>query len=252
MDKIYDHNLKVYSDETICNSYVESNELQAPEIEIIRQIGDKIKGKRILDVGIGTGRTTKYLLQYSKDYVGVDYSEGMVQKAKKRFKDVQILQMDARNLQAFDSESFDLVFFSFNGIDYMNHDDRMKCLSEILRTLKKDGSFVFSSHNREYVNFNRFVIKAPLFSVPYFKRLVKGGSNRLKNLLKHVHADGYAIVTDPGHDYDCLTYYITPVQQAKQLKEIGFNNIRMFGLDGKSFNTEIHKNSAWIYYLAEK
>jgi ubiquinone/menaquinone biosynthesis C-methylase UbiE len=252
MGTIYDHNLKVYSDQTICNSYIDCNELQVPELKILDLIANEINDKKILDIGIGTGRTTKHLLQYSKDYIGIDYSAGMVQKAKERFKEAQILQMDARNLHAFDSQSFDFILFSFNGIDYMNHEDRIKCLGEIVRTLKNGGFFVFSSHNREYENFNRFVIKAPLFSVPYFKRLAKGGSNRLKNVLKHVYTESYAIITDPGHDYDCLTYYINPQQQAKQLEEHGFHNIQMFGLDGKAINSVADKKSAWIYYLANK
>jgi ubiquinone/menaquinone biosynthesis C-methylase UbiE len=252
MDTIYDHNFKVYSDQAVCNSYVDSNELQAPEREILSRIGSTIADKKILDIGIGTGRTTQYLLEYTRDYTGIDYSGGMVKKAKEKFGDARILQMDARNLQAVDALSLDFVFFSFNGIDYMNHSDRMKCLQEITRVIKVGGLFAFSTHNLGYLKFNQFVINAPKFSIPYFKRLIKGGINRLRNVFYHVHTDAYSIITDPGHDYNCLTYYISPDQQVKQLKELGFQNIQMFGRSGKQLDTGVDGESAWIYYLAQK
>jgi ubiquinone/menaquinone biosynthesis C-methylase UbiE len=107
----YDHNLKVYSSKNICESYIAMEELQLPERTILQIIGDNIRGKRIFDIGIGAGRTTYHLLQYSDLYTGVDYSERMVQIAKNKYLNVNILQMDARDLGSFADSSFDLVFF---------------------------------------------------------------------------------------------------------------------------------------------
>jgi len=252
MASIHSHNLKVYSDKTICDSYTYSNDLQLPESEILSLIGSEIQNRRILDIGIGTGRTTEYLLKYTKDYIGVDYSEGMVKHAKEIYRDAEILQMDARDLNAFGDESFDLVFFSFNGIDYMNHTDRMQCIKEVTRVLRTGGFFVFSSHNIHYERFNKFIINAPKFSIPYFKRLIRGGLNRLRNLSSHMHTDEYSIITDPGHDYNCITYYIASQNQESQLKTFGYKNIRTFGIDGAALNAVTKKKNAWIYYLAQK
>jgi ubiquinone/menaquinone biosynthesis C-methylase UbiE len=38
---------------------------------------------------------------------------------------------DARAMKSFEDSYFDLVLFSFNGIDYMNYEDRLTALQEI-------------------------------------------------------------------------------------------------------------------------
>ena len=54
---------------------------------------------------------------------------------------------DASNLGLKDN-SFDVVIFSFNGIDYIYpYIKRLAALKEIRRVLKTNGLFIFSSHN---------------------------------------------------------------------------------------------------------
>jgi len=61
--------------------YSEMLELQKPEKVILKHI----KNKRVLDIGIGAGRTTKFFYPLAKEYIGIDYSEGMINKAKEYF-----------------------------------------------------------------------------------------------------------------------------------------------------------------------
>lgn len=51
--------------------------------------------------------------------------------------------MDARDLSTFSDQSFDLVWFSFNGIDYVNHIDRLTILQEIYRVTKPGAILYF-------------------------------------------------------------------------------------------------------------
>ena len=49
--------------------------------------------------------------------------------ASKKFQDypkkISFLTADARTMKDFKNNSFDFVLFSFNGIDYMDHEERI-------------------------------------------------------------------------------------------------------------------------------
>ncbi|MBU0761299.1 MAG: peptidoglycan bridge formation glycyltransferase FemA/FemB family protein [Nanoarchaeota archaeon] len=104
------------------------------------------KGK-ILDLGCGCGRTTKELFDRGYDVVGVEIVEDMVKAAKDNFPQINFEIGDACDLK-FSNESFDIVFFSYNGLDYIYPEkERIRALEEIERALKKGGYFIYSSHD---------------------------------------------------------------------------------------------------------
>jgi SAM-dependent methyltransferase len=117
------------------------------ERAVLLSIADRVRGGRLLDVGLGTGRTTAILRRLSDDYVGVDYSPGMVAAARERHPGVDIRQGDARDLTGIPSGSVDLVLFSYNGIDAVDHDDRQLVLAEFRRVLRPGGLLVYSTLN---------------------------------------------------------------------------------------------------------
>jgi ubiquinone/menaquinone biosynthesis C-methylase UbiE len=115
-------------------------------------------GQRVLDLGIGTGRTSRPLADRVRPpgderaatgrYVGLDYSAKMVAAARSAAPDLDLIEGDAADLGAFADGSFDVVVFSFNGIDCL-HPDRVRhaCLAEIARVLVADGTFIVSAHD---------------------------------------------------------------------------------------------------------
>lgn len=106
------------------------------------------RGAAVLDLGIGTGRTTGYLQDRAGRYVGIDYAPRMVEAAQLRHPDADMRVADATDLSDFADESFDSVVFSYNGLDYLHPDAaRIRCLSEIRRLLRPGGSFLFTRHN---------------------------------------------------------------------------------------------------------
>ncbi|VEU59448.1 class I SAM-dependent methyltransferase [Mesomycoplasma neurolyticum] len=119
------------------------------------------KKSKILDLGCGTGRTTFSLrkLKYN-NIIAADVSPKMIQAAENIMKKTNIKQIfkieDASKL-SFDNESFDNVFFSFNGWPgIVNSLNRIKALNEIYRILKPNGIFIFSAHNRDEEKYNLF------------------------------------------------------------------------------------------------
>jgi len=109
-------------------------------------------GSRILDLGVGGGRTTSYLAKRASRYVGVDYAASMVQACQAKFPDLEFVVADAADLSAFPDASFDVVIFAFNGIDYvLPEQSRRRCFGHIHRVLRAGGVVIFSSHNARAV-----------------------------------------------------------------------------------------------------
>jgi ubiquinone/menaquinone biosynthesis C-methylase UbiE len=235
----------------VCNEYAVQDSLQVPERAIVQMLSSQLEpADRILDIGVGTGRTTPHLMSLTGNYCGIDNSEQMIRIARTLHPGADLRLGDARDLSQFRSGEFGLVFFSFNGIDCLSHASRLKVLAEILRVLKPGGFFVFSSHNRKYKAFNklRFGYEGEVWLSA--RHAFWSVVNRLSRLQRHEHTAEYAVITDPGHQYSVLTYYISAQKQIEQLRRAGFaHEVRFY--DADAVQSESPK-SAWLYYVARK
>jgi ubiquinone/menaquinone biosynthesis C-methylase UbiE len=224
-----------------------------PEAVILEQIAEAIKGKKLLDIGIGAGRTTKFLLEISSDYTGIDYTAECVSAARKKFPNVNLLCCDARNLEGFADSTFDFVLFSFNAIDYMIHEDRLSCLTEINRVLKPGGWFMFSTHNRDHRYFDKFPWQERKFDLNHIKSCLYTFAHlpRHQRMKRYeVRTEQYAIINDNAHGFSLLAYYISFAEQVKQLHEAQFVSVEAYDMEGNPTQGDV--NFPWIYYLARR
>jgi ubiquinone/menaquinone biosynthesis C-methylase UbiE len=99
---------------------------------------DEIEGDRILDVGVGTGYTTKEL----KNAVGIDISRGMLSKAKKNYRGFLVLA-DAM-CPPFKPESFSTII-STGSLYYLP--SPLEGLRIFHLLLKKQGVFLSITPN---------------------------------------------------------------------------------------------------------
>ena len=74
---------------------------------------------KMLDIGVGGGRTTLHFAPLVKEYVGIDYSQNMIKACQERFAQVSFQTADARSMGIFKDSTFDFILFSYNGIDYI-------------------------------------------------------------------------------------------------------------------------------------
>ena len=91
------------------------------------------KQNRILDVGIGTGGTTSFLLRYGT-VVGLEEQSQAITLARKR--GLRVVRGTANSLP-FPNESFDVV--TFFDVLYHKGIDEKRALSEAFRVLKPNG-----------------------------------------------------------------------------------------------------------------
>lgn len=246
-------NKSAYSTAEVVDWYRDFDFLLKPEQTILEQVRPKIENKKLLDIGIGSGRTTRPLLEVSRDYTGIDYIADCAKVAQAKFPEARILCCDARDLSQFADGEFDFVLFSFNAIDYMTDEDRVASLAEIRRVLKSGCFFMFSTHNRNYKFFDKMPWQEGRYDLGHLKSCVY----TLLHLPKHyrmkkheIRTDRYAIINDIAHGFSLLAYYITLDEQVKQLHEAGFTDVEAYNMEGRRITED--SNSPWIYYLARR
>lgn len=247
-------NKSAYARADVVRHYESLDMLLKPERLLLERLAPEISGGKILDIAVGGGRTTKYLLGISRDYTGIDYTPEFVEAARRKFPSASLLCLDARDLSAFADESFDFVMFSFNGIDSIPHEGRLRVLAEVRRVLKPGGCFLFSAHNRDHTGFNKLPWQERLkFDQLYVKNVLYC----LYHLPRHlrmrrheVHAEEYAVINDNAHGFSLFTYYIRIPAQLAQLARAGFTATEAYDMEGVPVARD--ERYPWIHYLARK
>ena len=101
------------------------------------------KNSEILDFGCGIGPSIKKVAKFSpKKITGIDISEVSIKKAKEEIKNIKLnidLNVDNCEKTKFSENKFDIIY----GLGILHHLDFSKCLDEISRILKPDGSMIF-------------------------------------------------------------------------------------------------------------
>lgn len=127
--------------------------LNSFEKDVIKKMLGKFRGKKILDLGAGTGRLIPYLKDGGAEISAVDISEKMVELLGKKFPKIETLLADSENL-SFKDCSFDFVIAAFLIVHLKNLD---KTFREVYRVLEDGGSFLVTNINQK---------KAPKIELP--------------------------------------------------------------------------------------
>jgi SAM-dependent methyltransferase len=258
-----DQNRRHYELGAVAERYATRSGLHASEAAILERHRREVAGRRILDLGVGGGRTTPYLLDLSSNYVGVDYSPEMIDRCRERFPGAAFEVVDARDLSRFSDASFDFALFSHSGIDAVEHEDRLKVLMEVHRVLSIEGLFVFSSHNRKYripkpwdphhlalnplrdpIRFGRRAASYPVGIMNYFRRAHRAEAR-----------EEYCISIDSAYRYSLLHYRIGAAAQKSQLERIGFGDIEVLDMAGSPLawsEAETSDDNASFQYVCRR
>lgn len=232
-------------------------------------------GMSILDLGVGGGRTTKYLSKIASHYVGVDYSEPMIRACKEKFPALDFRLADASDLTAFPDSSFDAVVFSFNGLDsVVPTEKRLRFFRECNRVLRPTGVLIFSSHNplsilvrpgwdrrRLRAFARRFVSQRNLFplvvgmltaakAIHAFLSAAMGCTSRIIRRIPSVafwRREGY--LYDSSHG-GLLIHCSIPDRVITELETFGFQLVRLMGDDYPRVSHPLLTD--WYYYVFSK
>jgi ubiquinone/menaquinone biosynthesis C-methylase UbiE len=271
----------------VVSEYASFDFLLPPERTILEELAPALAGARMLDVGVGAGRTTAHFAPLVGECVGVDISPDMIEACTKRFAgsswNATFGVGDARDLGQFEPTSFDFVLFSFNGIDTVGgRDDRRAALDQIQRVCRPGAYCCFSSGN---IGFALFRSSAPAWvwhSVrgdpaaalrrPGRLRKAVADARRWRRLnpgLREMAATGGGMVVEdrpryefspgfyasPGARIRTEQFYVDPAMQVEQLESGGFRDVRLFAPDGREIRGPAPRAGAphwWLYYLCRR
>ena len=256
-------NLRTYGAKRVARQFRSATGwLEPGEEAAFLAVAGHAKGGAILDIGVGGGRTAPLMLSLSADYLGIDYCPTMVDIARSRFPHLQFVKMDARNL-TFADASFDLVAFSYNGIDSVDLPGRLDVLRSVHRVLRPGGCFVFSALNLQGAACADHWPDLGIFRVAGWSlnrqaraagRFVLGGANWLRLRPFASHGDEIAVGNLSAHDFGLVTLFTSVRAQIQQLTETGFRVTSIFdplggpvSPDGTEATTD-----PWYHFVARK
>lgn len=105
-------------------------------------INKHVQGKKALDFGCGTGRSTRFLENLGFESVGADISKDMINMAHRLDHKGNYVIIDEGDLRRFKDNIFDLVLSVFTFDNIPTTDSKVKCFREMNRVLKEDGRIV--------------------------------------------------------------------------------------------------------------
>jgi ubiquinone/menaquinone biosynthesis C-methylase UbiE len=254
-------NQKYYQSSDVAEYYssYKTTLFRAEEV-ILRAIEEEFRNMPILEIGVGGGRLVPYLLALSKDYVGVDYSEHMIELCRKKFDGITFSTCNAKNMSMFKEGQFSVVVFWGNGLDDMGAYDRQMIFRECYRILKTNGILLFSSHNLDRSGILKASLSEGLTWKKWYNavdplRLKVLGWGLLKQLWGWVSDKEYVIFPYyemAPHKVVLPTFWIRKEAQERQLLELGFSNVNALATDGKPLDSENRYRDFMIFYNARK
>jgi ubiquinone/menaquinone biosynthesis C-methylase UbiE len=208
--------------------------ISAGERTAYGRIADEMRGKPILDLGVGGGRTIELMTAISTDYTAIDYLPNMVETSRRKFPGVDIQQGDARDLSRFADNRFALVTFSYMGIDAVDHEGRGRVLAEVHRVLQPGGVFWFSTMNKTGCEARQRPWKPRWprqrgHGLRRVKAIARTAANipgntrnylRLRKLARE--GNGWMLAPFYPHRYRLLVHYTTLEQELAELESAGF------------------------------
>jgi malonyl-CoA O-methyltransferase len=153
----------------------------------------------ILEIGCGTGKNTVFLLEIGQKVQAVDFSEGMLEKAKGKVRDenVRFSLMDITQPWQFGEQAFDLIVCSLV-LEHIR--DLSPVFAEAARTLQPGGMFLIN----ELHPFRQYDGKKARFYREEEKIEVDAFIHHISDFIRAAEASGFALakLEEYWHDAD--------------------------------------------------
>ena len=158
-------------------------------MNVLLQYLQPARGARMLDLGCGKGRHSKYLAQKGFDVTGLDLSFSSIREAKNwETPSLRFRRHDMRN--PFGTASYDYVFSFFTSFGYFkNWIENDRVVSNMAAALKQNGYLLLDYLNTPYVEKNLIALE---------EKEIEGTKYRINRWSTNAFIYKQITVFDPG------------------------------------------------------
>jgi ubiquinone/menaquinone biosynthesis C-methylase UbiE len=169
----------------------------------------------VLEIGSGTGNLAKRFDENNQNYLGLDYSESMIEIAKERNKNCSFIQGDMRDFKL--DQPVDAILITGRSTSYLiNNSDINKTFDALYKNSKEHGIIIF-----DFIDANRFI--------PFIKEnilITHEAAYENVNYKRDSHWDVNQSLENFMLDWSAE--YYTVVNGQKEVIENDFSTVRVF------------------------
>lgn len=163
----------------------------------------RIEGKDVLEVGVGTGRNLS-LYPSGVHVTGIDFSSKMLNRARRKLEslkrtDIRLVEADVQALP-FEDQSFDTVLTS---CVFCSVPDPVRGLKEIRRVLRAIGRLVMLEH---VLSCKPGLRQLMHIANPLVRRIV--GANINRNTRANLEAAGFTVMEEENLWLDIMKLFV--------------------------------------------
>ena len=205
---------------------------------------EEIKGKKILDVGAGTGNLSEYLLEENYEVVSIDINEKLINKARQKgIKILNLSMMDIENLSKFDT-----IIVVGNTLPHLKDKKEIyHFLEKAYYQLNEGGKLII-----QMVNFHKYNLQKDENGFLGNFPLIENENVKFERfyILNNEGNIVFKTILDETIENEEILINIEYQELMRYFQEIGFRNIQIYGGFNKvEFNPE---NSMPVIITGEK
>ncbi|TFB18870.1 class I SAM-dependent methyltransferase [Filobacillus milosensis] len=201
---IFDEWADSYND-AVSGQNIEYKEVFEHYEEILDEVASKAKGKTI-EFGVGTGNLFDKLINYNLDVIGVEPNEKMLQIAKHRFPDEQILDGDLINFPKSDQIDSIVSSYTFHHLtdnekqeafelyyDVLSHQGQVIFADTIFQDEESHQKVIRDAEEKGYSNLAKDLLREYYTTIPKLEHIIKQAGftvrfKQLNNFVWLIHA----------------------------------------------------------------
>jgi len=189
----------------------------------------------------------------------------MIELGRRRFPGADLRVGDVRDLGELESGSFDLVVFSFNGIDALDHAGRLEGMREMSRVLAPGGRLVFSSLNRDGASCDERpwtfwrgrrpmeVTRDVAWMARHPQREVLAVRNYRRMRAQAVRGTDWCVVPMRSHEFRFLVHYATVGSTVAMLRDLGLVVEAAWDKAGRPVDAHAeHSDADYVHYVCRR
>jgi len=187
------------------------------EYEFYNTLIQEKKCNSILEIGSGTGNLAKRFQENNQNYLGLDYSQSMIDIAQERNKDSIFMQGDMRNFVL--DNPVDAIIITGRSTSYLtNNEDVIDTFESVYGNLNQNGVLIF-----DFIDANRFI--------PFVKENQTILHEATYEGIKYIRQSHWETTPMENFMLDWSAQYYKIVDNEKEILLDDFSIVRVFTLN---------------------